>query len=65
MSNPEREYLKAVEAADLIGVGLDTIRNYAKQGLIPAYRTPGGKDLRFKRTDLDAAMIRVQPAEVA
>ena len=37
-------YIGAGEAAKLLGVSGDTVRNHIKSGLIPvAYRTPGGQ----------------------
>lgn len=43
--------LSPAEAAELAGVHEDTIKRWARRGLIPAIKTPGGW-WRFRRDDV-------------
>ncbi|MCV7317831.1 helix-turn-helix domain-containing protein [Mycolicibacterium confluentis] len=43
--------LSTAQAAKLVGVSQDSIRRYARDGLIPAHRV-GKRLLRFRRDDL-------------
>lgn len=47
-----REILTTFEAASLCQVSYNTIKNWIKRGLLPAYRTAGGH-LRIRFTDLE------------
>jgi excisionase family DNA binding protein len=44
-----------VEAADLMGVSVDTLRRWERAGRITAVRTPTGHR-RFKRSDVEALL---------
>jgi excisionase family DNA binding protein len=46
------EMLTIAEAAKYLKVSVPSIRNFLKDGRLPAYRN--GKLIRIKRTDLDA-----------
>jgi excisionase family DNA binding protein len=46
------ELLRVGEAAALLGVDPDTLRDWATQGRVAFIRTPGGHR-RFRRSDLD------------
>ncbi len=50
----DKPYLKVKDAAELLGLSEDTIRNWInrKQNKLPA--TKAGRDWLIKRTDLDA-----------
>ena len=50
----ESEWLTTQEAAAFLRVSPDTLRRRVKEGRIKAYR-PGGKNMRFKRSDLSQA----------
>jgi excisionase family DNA binding protein len=52
---PETEkLLTAVQAAEYIGVHVETLRKWARLGKIPRMSLPGkGNDLRFSKTQLD------------
>lgn len=43
------------EAAELVGLHADSIRNYANAGVLPSRRTPGGHR-RFRRSDVLALL---------
>jgi len=49
------EYLAVSEAAALIGVSVDTLRRWKRDGRIKAVRTPTGHR-RFKRSDVEALL---------
>ena len=48
------EWLTTAEAAELLRVNQDTIRRRARNGEIPCHR-PGGKNLRFRRSEISPA----------
>jgi len=54
LSVPE-EYLAVSQAAALIGVSVDTLRRWERDGPIKAVRTPTGHR-RFKRSDVKALL---------
>jgi excisionase family DNA binding protein len=58
----EARLLNVGDAAAYVGVSASSLRNWANQGLLPVYRTPGGQR-RFTREDLDGFMhsMREQP----
>lgn len=59
MSKPQnRRLLSTAEAAEYLGVSVNTIRNYIAKGLITAQRV-GPKLLKFNPADLDKAAHRV------
>lgn len=49
------------EVAKSFGVTVGTVRNWEKQGLIEAIRTPGGQR-RFRRTDIEALLTSEKTA---
>lgn len=53
--NYSSEYIAIGEAAKFCGVTVGTVRNWEKQGLIKAVRTPSGHR-RFRRSDVDALL---------
>lgn len=52
------DWLSLGEASELLGVHPATLRNWADQGHVNAYRTPG-KHRRFLRTDIDRFMSSI------
>ena len=46
------DWLSIRQASRLLGVHISTVRDWADEGLLPSYRTPGGHR-RFSRVDLD------------
>lgn len=48
-----KDLLTTSEAAELLGVSINTLRKYADQNLIEFHRLPGtNRDRRFRRADL-------------
>jgi excisionase family DNA binding protein len=58
LDSHSRRLLSTAQAADYLGVSVNTIRNYIAQGWISAIRV-GPKLLRFDPVDLDAAAHRI------
>lgn len=56
----QRRWLTQDQAADYLGVGPRTIRNYIARGALPAYRVKSGKDssrlIRIDANDVDALL---------
>ncbi|GAA3039520.1 helix-turn-helix domain-containing protein [Streptosporangium longisporum] len=48
--------MKVVEVADLCEVDEETVRVWFREGKLKGRRTPGGRDLRFRRTAVYALM---------
>lgn len=44
------------QVADLFSVSLQTVSAWANEGLLPHFRTPGGKR-RFPRSEIDAMLV--------
>jgi excisionase family DNA binding protein len=51
-------------AADYLGVSDETLRRWAEDKKIRHVRLPSGQ-LRFRREDLDAALVPVEPEDAA
>lgn len=58
---PER-LMGITEAAELLGVHIETVRRWADKGLIPVVRLPSGHR-RFRRADLVAAQAKMEGRE--
>jgi len=44
--------LDAAMVAELLGMHVQMVRRYAREGRIPAYRLPGGRTFRFFREEV-------------
>jgi excisionase family DNA binding protein len=53
-------YSSLEDAAAYFGVGPQTIRNWGSEGRIKLYRLPGGRTLRVRIDEIEAA-LRVVP----
>ena len=60
-----KEILSIKDVAELLRLTNRTVERYIKEGVIPAYRLPGGRRLYIKREDLLASLELVQPKTVA
>lgn len=56
--------LTTAEAAELLGVGLSSVKRWADDGTLPCVRTPGGHR-RFWRSAVEALRDRTPPVEPA
>lgn len=61
---PAREYLTPEEAAEVLGVHVQTLRAYVRSGKLPAHRLAGERAIRIRRKDLEAVLERVAPGGV-
>lgn len=44
------------EAAEYLGVKPATLRGWARAGIVPNHRLPGGRERRYHSAELDAAL---------
>lgn len=44
--------LDAAQVAELLGMNVQMVRRYAREGRLPAYKLPGGRTFKFFRDDL-------------
>jgi excisionase family DNA binding protein len=61
---PDRTDLATGAAAELLGVSDETLRRWAEQGKVRYVRLPSGR-LRFRRADLEAILVPVEPTEAS
>jgi excisionase family DNA binding protein len=54
----ERRFLAIGETAQILGASPASIRRWADQGFLPAYRTPGGQR-RFDRVEVERLLERM------
>jgi excisionase family DNA binding protein len=53
------DYVKTAEAADILGVSQNTLRNWVGQGTIPMHRNPANGYRLFRRSDLDKFLKKI------
>ena len=58
---PKEELLSRVEAAQLLGITLPTLRDYTRRGLVEGYRI--GSRVRYKRTEVVGSLQRIRIAK--
>jgi excisionase family DNA binding protein len=56
-----REYLTPEEAAEAIGIHVQTLRGYVRSGKLPALRLAGERAIRIRRKDLEAVLEPLVP----
>jgi len=56
------DYLKITEAAELLGVTTNTLRNWEKERKIKVYRNPQNSYRLYKKEDLEALLNNIKPA---
>ncbi len=44
--------LDAAQVAELLGMNVQMVRRYAREGRIPAYKLPGGRTFKFFRDEV-------------
>lgn len=57
------EYVKIAEAAEILGVSQNTLRNWTAAGKIPMHRNPVNGYRLFRRSDLEKFLARVAKRE--
>ena len=53
--------LDAAQVADLLGMNVQMVRRYAREGRLPAYKLPGGRTFRFFRDEI-FEFLKAHPA---
>lgn len=53
--------LDAAQVAELLGMNVQMVRRYAREGRLPAYKLPGGRTFKFFRDEI-YEFIRAHPA---
>ncbi len=54
--------LDAAQVAEMLGMNVQMVRKYAREGRIPAYRLPGGRAFKFFRDEI-FEFLRRHPVE--
>lgn len=54
-----KDLLDPTQASEYLGVHKKTLQKWARDGIVPAYKTPGGYR-RYKREDLDKVLKHVE-----
>ena len=54
--------LDAAHVAELLGMNVQMVRKYAREGRIPAYRLPGGRTFKFFRDEI-FEFVKSHPVE--
>jgi excisionase family DNA binding protein len=44
--------LDAAQVAEMLGMNVQMVRRYAREGRLPAYKLPGGRTFRFFRDEI-------------
>jgi excisionase family DNA binding protein len=56
-----RDYLTPEEAAEALGIHVQTLRGYVRSGKLPAHRLAGERAIRIRRSDLEAVLEPLVP----
>lgn len=56
--------LDAAQVAELLGMNVQMVRRYAREGRLPAYKLPGGRTFKFFRDEI-YEFVRSHPVTVA
>lgn len=55
--------LDAAQVAELLGMNVQMVRRYAREGRLPAYKLPGGRTFKFFRDEI-YEFVRAHPVTV-
>ncbi|MBI3207602.1 MAG: helix-turn-helix domain-containing protein [Candidatus Solibacter usitatus] len=58
---PGRDYLTPEEAAQALGIHVQTLRGYIRSGRMPAFRLAGERAIRIRREDLSKVLEPLKP----
>ncbi len=64
MAEDYPEILDAAQVAEMLGMNVQMVRRYAREGRLPAYKLPGGRTFRFYRDEIHA-FLKSHPAAPA
>ncbi|MEX2623749.1 MAG: helix-turn-helix domain-containing protein [Acidimicrobiia bacterium] len=53
--------LDAAQVAELLGMNVQMVRRYAREGRLPAYKIPGGRTFRFITSEI-FEFLKAHPA---
>lgn len=56
--------LDAAQVAELLGMNVQMVRRYAREGRLPAYKLPGGRTFKFFRDEI-YEFVKSHPATSA
>lgn len=56
--------LDAAQVAELLGMNVQMVRRYAREGRLPAYKLPGGRTFKFFRDEI-YEFLKAHPAALA
>jgi len=56
--------LDAAQVAELLGMNVQMVRRYAREGRLPAYKLPGGRTFKFFRDEI-YEFVKSHPAASA
>jgi PTS system nitrogen regulatory IIA component len=56
--------LDAAQVAELLGMNVQMVRRYAREGRLPAYKLPGGRTFKFFRDEI-YEFVKSHPAVTA
>jgi len=56
--------LDAAQVAELLGMNVQMVRRYAREGRLPAYKLPGGRTFKFFRDEV-YQFLKSHPAVAA
>ena len=56
--------LNAAQVAELLGMNVQMVRRYAREGRLPAYKLPGGRTFKFFRDEI-YDFVRSHPVKAA
>ena len=56
--------LDAAQVAELLGMNVQMVRQYAREGRLPAYKLPGGRTFKFFRDEI-YEFVRAHPVSPA
>jgi excisionase family DNA binding protein len=60
-----RDYLTPEEAAEALGLHVQTLRGYVRSGKLPALRLAGERAIRIRRADLETVLEPLVPQSMA
>lgn len=52
--------LDAAQVAEMLGMNVQMVRRYAREGRLPAYKLPGGRTFKFFRDEI-YEFVRAHP----